>query len=184
MCMFTYLRDNSNPAENEYISNFLIRSYRPVWMIRFVGLGMALLGLIFFRMTIAIGVSGSRREENIFLLGLFLCVLLGVILGFFFMAYFFAISLPKQRKRMLDAVNNGSVRISHIAITDYYTTSRGHNAGGSTWVRSFVAEDGNSYQKNYELKGRWGRAPYERGIVYEVLDGEKILDCGVLPVMA
>ena len=182
--MFKYLRENPNQAENEYICNVLRSWYRPVWMMRFVGFGFALMGLIFSRMLPAIvSQAVSMGEKNIFLLGILSVALLGMILIFFFAAHCFIIAEPAKRKKMLGSVYSGDVRISHITITDYYTTGSARNAGGSTYVRSFIAEDGRNYNKHYRLKGRWGRGPYKQGIIYEVLEGEKVLDSGVMPVM-
>ncbi|SKB56764.1 hypothetical protein SAMN06296386_102170 [Lachnospiraceae bacterium] len=178
--MFKILRENPNTAENEYICKVLKSWYCPVWMTRFVGLGMAILGLIFVRMFAAIiAQSVTGGEEHVFLLGLVSSAVLIMIAGFFIMAYFFAIGVPNKRKRMIRAVDLGNVRISHIEIISCRTTS-----SGPVWVKSFVAEDGKTYDKYCVLKGRWGRAPYKRGIVYEVVEGEKVLDRGVMPVMA
>ena len=177
--MFKYLRENPNQAENEYICNVLRSWYRPVWMMRFVGSGFVILGLIFSRMLAAIvSQAVSMGEKNIFLLGILSVALLGMILIFFFAAHCFIIAEPAKRKKMLVLVHSGDVKISHITITDYYTTVR-----VSTYVRSFIAEDGRSYNKSYKLKGRWGSGPYKQGIIYEVLEGEKVLDSGVMPVM-
>ncbi len=182
--MFRYLGENPNSAENEYICNVLRSWYRPVWMMRFVGSGFVILGLIVLRMLAAVvSQAVSASGKGIFLGVLLSFALLGMILIFFFAAHCFIIAEPAKRKKMLDSIHSGNVRISHITITDYYTTSGGKNAGGSTYVRSFIAEDGRSYNKTYKLKGRWGRGPYKQGIIYEVLEGEKVLDSGVMPVM-
>ncbi len=177
--MFKYIRENPNQAENEYIYEMLISGYRPVWMMRFVGFGFALMGFIFSRMLASIvSQAVSMGEKNIFLLGILSVALLGMILIFFFAAHCFIIAEPAKRKKMLGSVYSGDVRISHITIIDYYTTVSAH-----TYVRSFMAEDGRNYNKHYMLKGRWGRGPYKQGIIYEVLEGEKVLDSGVMPVM-
>ncbi len=182
--MFRYLGENPNSAENEYICNVLRSWYRPVWMMRFVGFGFALMGFIFSRMLAAIvSQAVSASGKGIFLGVLLSFALLGMILIFFFAAHWFIIAEPAKRKKMLDSIHSGNVRISHITITDYYTTGSAHNAGGSTYVRSFMAEDGRNYNKHYMLKGRWGRGPYKQGIIFEVLEGEKVLDSGVMPVM-
>ena len=182
--MFKYIRENPNQAENEYIYEMLISGYRPVWMMRFVGFGFALMGFIFSRMLAAIVSQAVSASGKGILPGVLLSfALLGMILLFFFLAYFFVISKPAKRKKMLVLVHSGDVRISHITITDYYATSGGKNVGVSTYVRSFIAEDGRSYNKSYKLKGRWGSGPYKQGIIYEVLEGEKVLDSGVMPVM-
>lgn len=182
--MFKYLRENPNQAENEYICNVLRSWYRPVWMMRFVGFGFALMGLIFLRMLAAIVSQAVSASGKDILPGVLLSVvLLGMVLIFFFAAYSFVILEPVKRKKMLVSVHSGDVKISHITITDYYTTAGGKNVGVSTYVRSFIAEDDRSYNKHYKLKGRWGRGPYKQGIIYEVLEGEKVLDSGVMPVM-
>ena len=177
--MFKYLRENPNQAENEYICNVLRSWYRPVWMMRFVGFGFALMGLIFSRMLAAIVSQAVSASGKDILPGVLLSVvLLGMVLIFFFAAYSFVILEPVKRKKMLVSVHSGDVKISHITITDYYATS-----GVSTYVRSFIAEDGRSYNKHYKLKGRWGRGPYKQGIIFEILEREKVLDSGVMPVM-